>query len=112
MENIPFGEEEEALIEIPKNLQPMILFNFASTPEKETHLALYKKLAEDLPEHSRHYQVVLDCEAFDRKSESFNDADERRATRLSAWKKLFAAENCEIHAISDHNTGVTGEQNG
>ncbi|MDF1813878.1 MAG: DUF2868 domain-containing protein [Verrucomicrobiales bacterium] len=107
---ITFGDEEEAEVEIPKNLQPMLLFNFASTPEKETHLALYRKLAGDLPENSRPYQVILDCEAFDRKAESFNDAEERRATRLQAWNNLFAAENCDIHMISDHAIAVKDEQ--
>lgn len=102
LDTIVFGDEDDAELKIAANLQPMLLFNFASTPERETHLALYKRLTEDLPENSRPFQIVLDCEAFDRKSESFNDADERRATRLKAWTNLFAAENCEIHTISNH----------
>ncbi len=110
--DIAFGEEEEAVVEIPKNLQPMLLFNFASTPEKETHLALYKRLSASLPENSRPYHIILDCEAFDRKSESFNDADERRAARLESWNKLFAVENCEIHTISDHTLPVKEKRNG
>ena len=111
-DNIAFGDEEDAEVEIQKNLQPMILFNFGSTPEKETHLALYQKLASDLPEDTKKYQVVLDCEAFDRKSESFNDADDRRNTRLDAWRRLFAAENCELHVISEHQIDVKDDNNG
>lgn len=111
-DDISFGDEDDAKVEFPKNLQPMLLFNFGSTPEKETHLALYHRLCETVPEGTPAYQVILDCEAFDRKSESFNDADERRSTRFSAWKKLFAAENCEIHVISDHEIVVKEEQNG
>ncbi len=107
-DGIAFGEEEEATADIAINTQPMILFNFGSTPERETHLALYQQLREELPEGSRPYQIVLDCEAFDRKNDSFTDADERRATRLSAWKKLFAAEkNCQIHIISEHEMITT-----
>ena len=102
-EGVVFGEEETAEVEIAANQLPMLLFNFASTPEKETHLALFQRLRETNPDKDRPYQIVLDCEAFDRKSESFNDADERRTARLEAWKKLFAAENCKIHVISDHS---------
>lgn len=112
LDQISFGDEDDAEVQLPPNFQPMLLFNFASTPEKETHLALYRKLSGDLPENAKPYQVILDCEAFDRKADSFNDADERRATRLSAWQNLFAAEKCEIHIISDHNIVVTEERDG
>lgn len=110
LDSIAFGDEEDAEAGDLKGLQPMLLFNFGSTPEKETHLALYQKLAGDLPPDSTKYQVVLDCEAFDRKSESFNDADERRTTRLEAWKKLFSTEDCEIHVISDHSIAVKDDE--
>lgn len=108
---ISFGDEDDAKVTMAANFQPMILFNFASTPERETHLALYQSLVREITGGKR-YQVILDCEAFDRKSESFNDADDRRNGRLDAWKKLFAAENCEIHVISEHLVDVKEEKNG
>lgn len=101
-DTISFGDEDDAEVTVSANAQPMILFNFASTPERETHLALYRKLSSEENESTLPFQVILDCEAFDRKAESFADGDERRSSRWDAWRKLFAGEECEIHVVSDH----------
>ncbi|MEO0414561.1 MAG: DUF2868 domain-containing protein [Verrucomicrobiota bacterium] len=96
-ETVPFGEEDEAELTNDDVGHTGVIYNFASTPEKETHLALFKTLA---GETENKWRVILDAESFDRKSESFSDAEQRRETRLSAWKTLFAGTNTEIIVIS------------
>ncbi len=97
---IPFGEEEDfsfPLLESDEELLP--LFNFGSTPERETHLAVYRTLSERAPHPLRF--VLLDATAFDRKSTSFSEADERRAGRENAWKKLFEGEPVSLVIFPD-----------
>jgi hypothetical protein len=95
--SIPFGEEDE--IEVPEDEISIIpLFNFASTPEKETHLALLQTLlgvgSNPVDEkgnrvHMRVEFLLLDTTAFNRKADSFADADNRRGDREKAWERLL-----------------------
>lgn len=97
---IAFGDEEDSsfpLLESDEELLP--LFNFGSTPELETHLAVYRTLSERAPHPLRF--VLLDATAFDRKSTSFSEADERRAGRENAWEKLFEGEPVNLVIFPD-----------
>ncbi|MEX2577420.1 MAG: DUF2868 domain-containing protein [Verrucomicrobiales bacterium] len=97
---VPFGEEETfAQPEAAEGRETIPLFDFASTPERETHLALYRTLSARTP-HPVGF-VLLETSAFDRKASSFADAKERRAARAEAWEKLFEAENVKLLPTSE-----------
>ncbi len=96
---IAFGEEEELDLGSPEEERGiMLLFNFAATPERETHLTLFHSLLQF--QHTDRYHILLDAEAFDKKSSAFSDGDKRREERLLAWENLFSGENCDIQVIS------------
>jgi hypothetical protein len=86
MPTIPFGEEEE--VTPPDESDSLFpLFNFASTPEEETHLTLLQTLSGE--ELNRVPFLLLDTTSFDRKADSFADAEKRRSDREKAWKLLL-----------------------
>lgn len=101
---VVFGEEEETVAGLKGETIP--LFDFSSTPEKETQLALYQTLLSDAPNPVRF--ALLETTAFDRKTENMIDGEERREARMTAWKNLFEAENVELIAVespaSTHST--------
>jgi len=108
---VPFGEEEHA--SVPEHAGEVIpVYDFASTPEIETHLALYTTLRfptelGDGPSPVGHRpvrSVILDTSAYDKKADSFSDADERKKGRLEAWKKLFASEDVRLLLTSEIQT--------
>ncbi len=89
---IAFGEEEDWSVDLPGECAETIpVFSFAATPERETHLAVWRTLSGRSPNPVRY--VLLDAAAFDRKAGDFADAAERRAAREEAWRKLFAGES-------------------
>lgn len=100
---IPFGKEDE--IEVAEDEISIIpLFHFASTPEKETHLALLQNLlgvgSNPVDEngnrvHMRVEFLLLDTTAFNRKADSFADADKRRGDREKAWEQLLEGSGIE-----------------
>lgn len=100
MPTIPFGEEEEIS---PPDANDSIfpLFNFASTPEEETHLTLLQTLSgEGL---NRVPYLLLDTTAFDRKADSFADAEKRRSDRERAWELLLQRTQIEpVFFSRDH----------
>ncbi len=98
--SITFGDEEDfsfPLLESEGEL--LLLFHFGSTPEVETHLAVFRTLAEKASHPLRF--VLLDATAFDRKSTSFAEADERREGREKAWKTLFQSESVSLIIFPD-----------
>ncbi len=94
---VPFGEEESpADLENAEDEAILIpLFSFASTPEKETHLDLFRTLSSAAPNPVEF--ILLDTTAFDEKSMNFPDAEQRRAGRLEAWNLLFTDE--KVHFL-------------
>ena len=100
---VDFGEEEEAAPGLEGEVIP--LFDFASTPEKETQLALYQTLSGAAPNPLRF--ALLETSSFDRKTESLPDGKERKQARMSAWKNLFEAESVDL--ISVVNTTTSNE---
>ena len=96
---IPFGEED--LVEVSDDeISTVPLFNFASTPEKETHLALLQALLGNGadPVENRNNRVeslLLDTTSFDRKADSFADAQKRRDDREAAWERLLGGSSIE-----------------
>lgn len=92
---VAFGEEEDVVLPTPEGETEVLpVFNFAATPERETHLALYRTLSSRSPKPVR--SVVLETSAFDRKSASFAEAASRRADREAAWRGLFRDEAVEF----------------
>lgn len=97
---ITFGDEEDFSFPVLESEgELLLLFNFGSTPEVETHLAVYRTLSERASHPLRY--VLLDATAFDRKSTSFAEADERREGRENAWKKLFQGEAVSLIIFPD-----------
>ena len=92
---IDFGNEED-----PGNppfdagSRLAILFNFAATPEKETHLTLHQTLSGQAPKPVEF--VILDTTGFDLKAADFPDAEKRRDERLVAWEKLFSGTKVQF----------------
>lgn len=107
---VPFGDEDS--FELP-NYQAgeefIPVFSFAATPETEAHLALFRNLQDQTGNEIRH--IVLDTYTFDRKNETFPDADERRESREKAWNRLFAKESVDLilTGIRAQNSGVTAD---
>ncbi len=96
---IAFGEEEQLELGSPDEERAiLLLFNFSATPERETHLELFHTLLKF--QHTDRYHILLDAEAFDKRSAAFSEADKRREERRQAWEDLFSGENCDIHVIS------------
>lgn len=97
-EAVPFGGEESATA--PEAVGEVIpVYDFAATPERETHLALYQTLSGSEPDPAGHRTVgsiVLETSSYDRKSDSFADAEERKQGRLEAWEKLFAGKDVRL----------------
>ncbi len=92
-DTVPFGEEEGA--PAPEAVGETIpVFDFAATPERETHLALYQTLSGHGPNPVK--SVVLETSGYDRKSDSFAESEERKKGRLEAWEKLFAGEDVRL----------------
>lgn len=92
-ETVAFGEEENA--PAPEAAGEIIpIFNFAATPERETHLALYQTLLGHGPNPVK--SVILETSSYDKKSDAFADAEERKQGRLEAWEKLFAGEDVRL----------------
>lgn len=89
---VPFGGEEEPVPGLEGEIIP--LFDFAATPEKETHLALYQTLLTQSPNPVRY--LLLDTTSFDRKTASLSDRDARKDGRSKAWKNLFEATRVEF----------------
>lgn len=85
------------------------LFNFASTPEKETHLELLLALEEkaDTPLPF----LLLDATDFDRKNEGLGDSAKRREDRENAWRHLLSENPIELVVVSafDSNPAPHGE---
>lgn len=92
MAAVPFGEEEEPVSGLSGECIP--LFEFSSTPEKETHLALYGTLSEQSGSPVR--IALLETSSFDRKMHELRDGEERKDARLKAWKNLFETVNVDF----------------
>ena len=96
---IPFGEEDQT--DVPGDgISVVPLFHFASTPERETHLALLQTLSGQGPDpvekkSNRVEFLLLDTTAFDRKADSFADAEKRREGREAAWERLLEGSGIE-----------------
>lgn len=92
---IEFGNEESLgkLLLNQQNKQTL-LFSFAATPEKETHLALFQALSENALGTVDF--IILDSSSFDEKVGDFPDAEQLYSERLSAWKTLFSETNVEF----------------
>lgn len=97
---VNFGEEEEAIPGLDGEVIP--LFDFSSTPEKETQLALYQTLSGAAPNPVRF--ALLETSAFDRKTASLSDGEDRRQARMTAWKNLFEAEALELISVVNPTT--------
>jgi hypothetical protein len=94
---IPFGSEEDpADLTLDSNATAAILFNFASTPESETHLALHQTLSGQAPNPVEY--LILDTKNFDLKASDFPDSAKRRSDRLEAWQRLFSGAN-NVHFL-------------
>ncbi|MDF1826269.1 MAG: DUF2868 domain-containing protein [Verrucomicrobiales bacterium] len=93
---VAFGEEEESVPGLEGETIP--LFDFSSTPEKETQLTLYQTLLEEAPNPVRF--ILLETTAFDQKTESLSDGNKRREARMTAWRNLFEAENVELLSVA------------
>ena len=108
LEPIAFGEEEGFSFEgWPADL--IVAFNFASTPENETHGALLKNIEQSVRESegTTHLHLFLDAESFDRKADSFADFEQRKETRLAGWNELAPAEFREaLHVTSSGKSNV------
>lgn len=95
---VPFGEEED--FPAPDDASETIpVFDFAATPERETHLSVYQTLLSHGPDPVGHRpvkSVVLDTSSYDKKADAFPDSDDRKKGRLEAWEKLFAGENLKL----------------
>jgi len=97
---VAFGEEEDLPEFVSDHSETALvpLLNFASTPEKETHLALVQSLEEKstspLP------FLLLDATDFDRKSEGLGDAKQRREDRENAWRYLLSEKPLELVIVS------------
>lgn len=93
---VAFGEEEE--VELPDAQVGTFIpvFDFAATPEKETHRALLDRYATLLNEGPNRVECLfLDTTGFDRKAISFADAEKRRADREDAWRILLEGSGVE-----------------
>ncbi len=97
---IAFGEEEDfTLTDAPEGSTLVPLYSLASTPEKETHLAVYQTLSGHAPNPVGNSQVkwaLIDPESYDEKLTFLPDAGKRRIEREAAWTKLFETENLEL----------------
>lgn len=92
--SIAFGKEESPP-DLPEDCAETVpVFSLASTPERETHLEVSRTLSGLAPNPVRF--VLLEGGAFDRKAGDFPDADERRAAREEAWRKLFSGESVAL----------------
>jgi hypothetical protein len=93
----PIGfDNEESLGKLPINQQAKqaLLFSFASTPEKETHLALFQTLSENTLGAVDY--IILNSSSFDEKTRDFPNAEQLYSERLSAWKRMFCETNVEF----------------
>ena len=93
----PIGfDNEESLEKLPINQQAKqaLLFSFASTPEKETHLALFQTLSENTLGAVDY--IILNSSSFDEKTRDFPNAEQLYSERLSAWKRMFCETNVEF----------------
>ena len=101
---VPFGEEEDFSLQSDEGEWDLLpLFNFSSTPEKESHLAFFHTLSGQTPNPVRF--ALLDPTAFDRKSATFPGAEKRREERLSAWEKLFKTESTTLVLFPESSAG-------
>ena len=92
---IDFGNEEDpGNPSFDAGARLAILFNFAATPEKETHLTLHQTLSSQAPNPVEF--VILDTTRFDHTAADFPDAGKRRVDRLAAWEKLFSGTKVQF----------------
>lgn len=92
---IDFGNEEDPVNpSFDAGSRLAILFNFAATPEKETHLTLHQTLSGQAPNPVDY--VILDTTGFDHTAADFPDAGKRRDDRLTAWEKLFSGTKVQF----------------
>lgn len=92
---LAFGEEDRSALPLPGEGSEVIpVFSFAATPEKESHLALFQNLNQQVNPPLRF--VLLEASAFDRKLEGLADAGKRRADREAAWRRLFAGVSVDL----------------
>jgi len=97
---IGFGEEDQAEKNTGKgnSTENVLLFHFAATPEKETHLEVLRHFPK---EEGKPLTVLLDAESFDRKNTGFEDSRKRSDERYQSWRTLFADENCDLIVVPD-----------
>lgn len=92
---VAFGEEDNfALTDAPDGCTLVPFYSLASTPEKETHLAVYQTLLGHAPSPVK--WALIDPEVYDEKLTFFPDAEKRRFDRESAWTRLFETENLDL----------------
>ena len=95
LENIEFGNEESlGKLLLNQQAKQTLLFSFASTPEKETHLALFQALSENTLGTVDF--IILNSSSFDEKVGDFPNAEQLNSERLSAWKTMFSETNVEF----------------
>jgi len=104
---IAFGEEDEPTVSPGEGPDSAVipLFDFAATPERETHHELYRALSGGSRDGGN--LVLLDTTAFDRKASGFPDAEQRRAGREAAWRRLFETDGAELLFVSTTATEPT-----
>tara|TARA_R110002096_G_scaffold397401_2_gene593324 strand:+ start:3160 stop:4623 length:1464 start_codon:yes stop_codon:yes gene_type:complete len=111
LDTIPFGKEDlEPNVTVAENNSVIPLFNFASTPEQETHLALYQTLLDASPNPVKF--ILLDPTSFDKKAAGFADSEKQRADRLEAWQRLFSDTDVEfiltpVSSSTPNNPGLS-----
>ena len=92
---LSLGDEEEGAERIATDAESLpahlvLCFDFAATPEEETHGVCLRATREALAstESETRLHVALDAESFDEVRRTLADFDERRQERLQAWRSI------------------------
>jgi len=92
---VEFGSEEAPVdLLLEDSARQALLFNFAATPEKETHLTLHQTLSGEASKPVEY--IVLETSSFDEKAADFPDVAKRHSERLRAWERLFSGTNVQF----------------
>ena len=95
---IPYGQEDDWLAEQGGSLtnddQLILLFNLASTPEKENHGALAAGIRQRIGNRGE-LHVLVDDSAFRHKLRGQASAGKRLEDRLQAWRAVLAGGGLE-----------------
>ncbi len=93
--SVPFGEEDKfTLTDAPDGATLVPFYSLSSTPEKETHFAIYQTLSGLTPNPLK--WALIDPESYDEKLTFLPDAEKRRLGREAAWNQLFETGNLEL----------------